>query len=184
VVSEGREAGNAKAMFNLGASYYNGDGVAIDDVTSYAWFLLAQEASNPAADEAMQRALSEKSAPPGAACVKVAQMYETGAELPKGSNEALKWYRKAADAGNPGADVKVTSLLLISGHSRTREEDTEARQRCEDAANRQFSPGAYCLALLYERGIGVTKDPIEGVKWLGRAAELGNSRAVLELGEA
>jgi hypothetical protein len=176
--------GNAKAMFNLGASYYNGDGVAIADLTSYVWFLLAQEAGNPAADEAVQRALSEKSAAPGAACVKVAQMYETGAELPKDSNQALQWYRKAADAGNPAADVKVTSLLLNSGHSLTREEYTEARQRCEDAANRQFSPGAYCLALLYERGISVTKDPIQGVKWLGRAAELGNSRAILELGEA
>jgi len=176
--------GNAKAMFNLGASYYNGDGVATDDVTSYVWFLLAQEAGNPAADEAVQRALSEKSVSPGAACVKVAQMYETGAELPKDSNQALKWYRKAADAGNPGADVKVTSLLLNSGHSLTPEEYTEARQRCEDAANRHFSPGAYCLALLYERGIGVTRDPIERVKWLGRAAELGNSRAILELGEA
>ena len=39
-------------------------------------------------------------------------MYETGDELLKNSVEALKWYRKAADTGDPQADVKVASLLL------------------------------------------------------------------------
>ena len=59
----------------------------------------------------------------------------------------------------------------------------EARKRCEDAAQK-ISSGAYCLALNYRRGIGVTKDPVESTKWLNRAAELGLARAVLELGEA
>jgi uncharacterized protein len=176
--------GNAKAMFNLGTSYYNGDGVAIDDVTSYAWFLLAQEAGDSSADEALQRAASERAAEPWAAFVKVAQMHETGDLMPKNSVEALKWYRKAADAGDPQAAVKVTSLLLVSGRDLTQEEYAEAHRRCEAAAKRDFSPGAYCLALIYKRGIGGTKDPTESAKWLGRAAELGHPRAALELGEA
>jgi TPR repeat protein len=151
---------------------------------SYCLVLLAQEAGNPAADESVQRAASEKSASPSAAFVKVAQMYETGAELPKDSSEALKWYRKAADSGDPQAAVKATSLLLVSGRDLTQEEYAEAHRRCEAAANRDFSPGAYCLALIYKRGIGATKDPTESAKWLGRAAELGHPRAALELGEA
>ncbi len=176
--------GNSKAMFNLGASYYNGDGVEIDDAASYAWFLLAQEAGNPAADEALRRADSEREVTVSAASVKVAQMYETGDDLAKNPVEALKWYRKAADAGNPEASVKVASLLLGSGGTRTDAEYSEIRQRCEDAAKRNFSPGAFCLALLYKRGIGTVKDPDEAAKWFGRAAELGHSRAALELGEA
>jgi TPR repeat protein len=176
--------GNAKAMFNLGASYYNGDGVAIDDVTSYVWFLLAQEAGNPAADEAVQRAASEKSVSPSAAFVKVAQMYEVGDVLPKNSVGALKWYRKAADAGDGPAAVKVATLLLVSGRELTQEEYAEVRQRCEAAAKGDFSPGAYCLALIYRRGIGVAKDSIESTKWLSRSAELGHPKAALELGEA
>jgi TPR repeat protein len=37
---------------------------------------------------------------------------------------------------------------------------------------------------MYERGIGVTKDPTKGVTWLGRAAELGYAPAALNLGQA
>jgi len=175
---------SAKAMFNLGAAYYNGDGVTTDDVESYAWFLLAHEAGYPAADDAIKRAESEKLANRSAAFAKIGQMYITGDELPKDPMEALKWDRKAADAGDVEADVKVTSLLLSSGRSPTQEEYAEARKRCEEAANRRFSPGAYCLALIYSRGLGTAKDPVESTKWFGRAADLGNARAALELGEA
>jgi uncharacterized protein len=176
--------GNSKAMFNLGASYYNGDGVEIDDVASYAWFLLANEGGNPAGDEALRRADSERQAGLDSALVKVAEMYETGDDLPKNPVQALKWYRKAADAGSASAAVKVAGLLLASSEAPGPAEYAEVRQRCEAAAKQNFSPGTYCMALIYKRGIGTAKDPDEAAKWLGRAAELGYSRAVLELGEA
>jgi TPR repeat protein len=175
--------GDAKAMFNLGASYYNGDGVAVDDTASYAWFLLAREAGNAAAADALRRAASERLASPAAAYMRVARMYDTGDELPMNSIEALKWYRKAADAGDAEAAVKVASLLLASGRRPTPDEYAESRQRCEGAA-KQYSPGAYCMALIYRRGTGVTRDLVEGARWLDRAAELGHPRAALELGEA
>jgi TPR repeat protein len=176
--------GNSKAMFNLGASYYNGDGVQIDDVASYGWFLLAQEAGNPAADEALRRAASEREAGRDSAFVKVAEMYETGDDLSKNPDQALKWYRKAADAGGAKASVTVAKLLLSAGRSLTPEEGAEVRQRCEDAAKRNFSPGAYCMVLIYKQGLGTPKDEVEAQKWLGRAAELGHPQAALELGEA
>jgi TPR repeat protein len=175
---------NDKAMFNLGAAYYNGDGLTIDDVTSYAWFLLAADAGNPSAKDATERADAEKMASRGAALAKIGDMYVTGAELPKDPIEALKWYRKAADVGNEKASVMVASLLLADGRNATPDENAEARQRCEDAAKRKFPPGAYCMALIYRRGLGVAKDPVESAKWLGRAAELGHPRAALQLGEA
>ena len=176
--------GNAKAMFNLGASYYNGDGVEVDDVASYAWFLLAQEGGNTPADEALRRADSEREATPSAGFIKVAEMYEAGDDLPKSAVEALKWYRKAADAGDAKASVTVAKLLLSAGRSPTPEEYAEVRQRCEDAAKQSFSPGAYCMVLIYKRGIGTAKDQVEAQKWMGRAAELGHPQAALELGEA
>jgi TPR repeat protein len=46
--------GNANAMFNLGAAYYNGDGVDISDTLSYAWFISAKQAGNQRAQEASQ----------------------------------------------------------------------------------------------------------------------------------
>ena len=176
--------GNPKAMFNLGASYYNGDGVEVDDVASYAWFLLAQEGGSPAANEALRRADSEREATPSAGFVKVAEMYEAGDDLPKSAVEALKWYRRAADAGDAKASVTVAKLLLSAGRTPAPEEYAEVRQRCEDAAKRNFSPGAYCMVLVYKRGIGTAKDQVEAQKWMGRAAELGHPQAALELGEA
>jgi TPR repeat protein len=175
--------GNPNAMFNLGASYYSGDGVAFDDVRAYAWFLLAQEAGNPAAGDVLRKVASEHPSAPNEALVRVAEMYEPGGELPENSFEALKWYRKAADVGNAEAAVAVTKHLLAPGRNPNREEYAESRQRCQDAANRSSAPGAYCLALIYRRGVGVTKDPAESTKWLSRAADLGYPRAALELGE-
>jgi TPR repeat protein len=91
--------GSAAAMFNLDAAYYNGDGVSIDDLTSCVWFLLAQEAGYPQADDAVSRATSENAARPVQAAENIGEMYFKGGDLPKNANKALKWYRKAADGG-------------------------------------------------------------------------------------
>jgi|SRR5579872_1463359 len=175
--------GNSAAMFNLGAAYYNGDGVAIDDVMSCAWFLLAEEAGYSEADAAVRRAASENSARITEASAKVAEMYESGNELPKDEFNALRWYRKAADGGAPEAAVKVAGMLL-DGRNPSQAEYMEARKRCQDAADRQYSPGAYGMAIIYQRGLGVAKDPTEAAKWLIRAADLGHPKAMLQLAEA
>lgn len=171
-------------MFNLGAAYYNGDGVNVDDVISSAWFLLAQESGSSAADDAVRRATSENPSRTVAASEKVAEMYEAGDEVSKSTGNALKWYRKAADGGSPEAAVRVAGLLLANGQNPTPEEYSEARKRCEDAANLHYAPGAYGMAVIYRLGLGVTKDPSEETKWLTRAADLGHPKAMLQLGEA
>jgi uncharacterized protein len=176
--------GNSAAMFNLGAAYYNGDGVGVDDVASCAWFLLAQEAGYSQADDAVRRASLESANAPIQAAQKIGQMYEGGEELPKDPTKALKWYREAGDGGVPEADVRVAGLLLAKGANPTPEAYAEARKRCEDAANLHNAQGTYCMALIYQRGLGVSKDPVEAAKWLSRAADLGHPKAVLQLGEA
>jgi uncharacterized protein len=175
---------NGKALFNLGAAYYNGDGVRIDDVESYAWFLLAKDAGNPAADDAVKRAASENPRQLSSIFTKIAEMYKRGDELPKDSAEALRWYRKAADAGDSKASVTVASMLLSPDRKPTTQEGAESRRRCEEAAERNFPPGAYCMVLIYRLGLGGPKDPVEWAKWLNRAADLGHPQAALELGEA
>ncbi len=183
--SKAAKHGTGKAMFNLGACYYNGEGVPVDDVTSYAWFLLAQKAGDSAAGEAIHRAESEHPSPvwPRAAYAKIAQMYEAGDDLPKDINEAMKWYRMAADKGDADASVKLATLLLSPGRSPTPQEYEEARDRCEEAS-KVSSGGAYCVALIYKHGLGVKQDLAKSAEWFGRAAEMGHARAALELGEA
>lgn len=177
--------GDSDAMFNLGASYYNGDGVPVDPNLSYAWFLLAPEAGNLAAGDAVKRGAEEGGSRGTADALRlVAAMYEAGTELPKDSVQALKWYRKAADAGDASSAVKVAALVLGSGRTITGDDYAEARRRCQHAANQKYAPGAYCLAVIRQRGLGVRKDPTESAKWFMRAAELGDPRAAFALGEA
>ena len=175
--------GSAAAMFNLGAAYYNGDGVDVDDVSSCAWFLLAQEAGYPQADDAVNRAASENAARPIQAAQKAGEMYFKGGELQMDTSKALKWFRKAGDGGVREAEVNVASLL-INGGNLTAEAYAEAHKRCEDAAQMDYAPAAYCMAVINKLGLGVTKDPVESAKWLVRATNLGHPKAMLELGEA
>jgi len=176
--------GSAAGMFNMGAAYYNGDGVGVDDVASCAWFLLAQDAGYVEADEAVRRAASENPARITEASAKVGEMYEAGEELPKNETNALKWYRKAADGGAPEAAVRAANILLADSRNPSQADYVEALKRCQDAADHQYSPGVYGMAIIYQRGLGVAKDPAEAAKWLTRAADLGHPRAVLQLGEA
>lgn len=181
---QGARHGNAKAMYNLGACYYNGDGVGADDVKSYAWFLLAKQAGDPAADGALHRAETDQPRVwPVQGEARIAQMYETGDELPRDADAALKWYGMAADAGDLEAGLKVATLLLSPGRNPTAQEYSEARERCEKASERH-SGGAYCVALIYRDGLGVPKDPGQAARWFERAAERGHARAALQLGEA
>ena len=45
------EQGNARAQFNFGLMYANGEGVPEDDVTAYAWLNVAAAQGNAKADE-------------------------------------------------------------------------------------------------------------------------------------
>jgi TPR repeat protein len=175
--------GYAKAMFNVGASYYNGEGVATDDAAAFAWFLLAREAGDSSAEDAVRRSEAEKKATDGEACRRIGQMYQAGDELPKDLTQALRWYRRAGDSGDAEANVRVAGILLSQGRSKTQDEYEEARTRCEKASE-QYSQGAYCVALIYKRGLGVAADPVQTVKWLSRAVDLGDARPTLDLANA
>ena len=174
------------AMFNLGAAYYNGDGVDVRRPEFVCVVLAgAGEAGYPRADgRAVDGAASENAARPIQAAQKVGEMYFKGGELPKDTSKALKWFRKA---GGRREYVKLRSTsasLLINGGNPTAEAYAEARKRCEDSAQMDYAPAAYCMAAIYKLGLGVTKDPVESAKWLVRPTNLGHPKAMVELGEA
>jgi len=166
------------ALFNLGTAYYNGDGVAVDVVSAFAWFVLAEEAGSKPAVGAVKRMRADL--PPFNASdvfEKIAEMYEKGIDLPQNNGEAVKWCRKAAESDGAPVRVKLAGLLLQG------QDYDEARRLCEEAAKQRYSPGAYCVGLVYERGLGVSQNPIEAVKWFKRAAEMGHAVAMLRVGE-
>ncbi len=172
---------NPQALFNLGVCYYNGDGVPPDPNLSYAWFLLAQEAGNPAADDAVKRGAEEggRMGTPDA-ILQVAKMYEKGDELPQSYAEAAKWYRKAADQ-SPEAGVNLASML-IDGRGLPKDYG-RAMTLCQNSAKRGYSPAQFCVGYLYQHGFGTGADPKEAAKWYGLSAQRHYRPALLALAE-
>jgi TPR repeat protein len=173
--------GYASAIFNLGAAYYNGDGVAIDDSRSYAWFLLAKEKGSTSAPDAVTRAESELT--PGKineGLIDLGEMYERGEELPHDLGESVKWYRKAAERGDPDARIALAIVLI---KRKDPQDYAEARGWCEQSAKRNENRGQYCLALIYHHGLGVERDIDRATKMYRQAARLGNALAMQTLGQ-
>jgi uncharacterized protein len=171
----------AKAMFNLGTAYYNGDGVAVNDIAAYAWFLLAQQYGSDLARDAVERtAATMQTWQTSSAFEGIGDMYEQGTDLPQDHQIAIDWYRKAAKIGEPPVQVKLAHFLLIQGGEAKQQ---EALQFCKEAGNKMYSPGSLCAGLLYERGVGTSRNLPEALKWFERSAQWGNAQAMLILGE-
>ena len=172
---------NSTAMFNLGTAYYNGDGVSLNDITAYAWFLLAQQYGSEPAQAAVKRMSAEvKGWQLSSALETVGEMYLGGSDLPRDYSEAINWYRKAAQEGDAAVQIKLAKLLARPEGAQNYQ---EARHWCEEAAKQMFSPGAFCVGLMYERGLGVEQNLPEAAKWFNQAAQLGNAEAMSHLAE-
>ncbi len=172
---------NLNAMFNLGTAYYNGDGVAADELAAYAWFLLAQQFGSSSATDAAKRMKNEAGNRESDALEKIGDMYQKGDEVPQRTSEAINWYRKAAENGGAGVQMKLANLLF---HSQSAASNyAEVHRLCEKAANLHSSRGAYCLGQLYEHGLGVEHDLPTAAKWFSEAADLGLPAAALRVGE-
>ena len=172
---------NALAMFNLGTAYFNGDGTSIDDVAAYAWFSLAQEHGSKTGGDAVTRMNQEARQFQTAAYEKIGDMYLKGDDLTQSNESAVTWYRKAAGRGDDASvQIKLANLLLkTQGGS----DYKEVHRLCEKAANLRYSPGAYCMGLLYQRGWAVQRDLSQAAKWFEEAANLGHVFSMLQLGQ-
>jgi TPR repeat protein len=171
----------AKAMFNLGTAYYNGDGVAINDIAAYAWFLLAQQYGSEPAKDAVNRTASTLNAwQISSSFDTIGDMYEEGKDLPLDHLAAIEWYRKAAQSGEPAANVKLANFLVIQGGDSNHQ---EALHSCIAAAKKQYAPGALCAGLLYQKGLGAAQNLSEAAKWFDQAAQLGDAKAMFHLAE-
>jgi TPR repeat protein len=169
------------AMFNLGTAYYNGDGVGVDDVAAFAWFLLAQDFGSGPAVDAIKRMTEEARSLQTNAFEKIGDMYQKGDDLPKSYNDAVNWYRKAAENGEAGVQVKLANLLL---HDTTGTPNyAEVHRLCEKAAKQNSPTGAYCVGELYQQGFGVERDLPKAAVWFSQAAKMGLAVAALRLGE-
>ena len=90
------EKGLAGAQGNLGAMYFNGEGVQKDFKEAVKWFRKAAEQGDADAQFAL------------------GFVYANGIGVPEDDKEAVKWYRKAAEQGGVYAQVYL-GYMYVNG---------------------------------------------------------------------
>jgi len=114
-----------------------------------------------------------------AAAYAMGRMAERGLGGRAVPEEAMSWYRLAAERGFARAANALGRLALAeAGRGR---DGPGAADWVRQAAEQGFPPACFNLAYLYERGLGVPRDDVAGANWLRRAAAAGHTRAQFNL---
>ena len=102
-------------------------------------------------------------------------MYGNGCGVAHDEEEAVKWYRKAAEQDYAKAQYNL-GVMYASGRGVAKDEE-EAVKWYRKAAEQEYASAQYALGLRYASGRGVARSEEEAVKWFRRAAALGNENA-------
>jgi TPR repeat protein len=106
--------------------------------------------------------------------------YFAGIGVEKDEQEAMKWYRKAAEQNLAKAQYALTFRYY---HGSGVEKDyKEAAHWCRKAADQNYPSALYQLGIFYAKGAGVSKDEKEAVSWYRKAGEQSLTRAQSMLG--
>jgi hypothetical protein len=111
----------------------------------------------------------------------LAAMYAQGSGVPKDDGEAVRWFRKAADAGDR---FGMDGLGQVYANGRgVPKDDGEAVRWFQKAADAGNPSGMYHLATMYDKGAGVAKDSGKAIEWYQKAAGLGSREAQARLAQ-
>ena len=156
---------NPNALFNLGTAYFNGDGVGIDDVWAYAWFLLAQKFRQSACfRRGLQpyEGLARQDRTQSGAFERIETRIRMVIDLTAEFNvKQFDWYRKAAEDGGGREQMNLASLLLERQSVDLRTDGERTSMLCEKAVSLKFSHGGLicmghdCTSRLAGSGIGI-----------------------------
>src|SRR5580658_9920853 len=114
--------------------------------------------------------------------LELAAAYFAGRGVPKDLAQAAYWYRKAADQGNPAAQVYLGYLYSVG--LGVPQDTAEAIRWYRRAASSNSPLSAVNLAAHHMRGDGVKQDTAEALRLLRSAEEKGYGRADAYLGWA
>jgi TPR repeat protein len=155
------DQGNSTAQYVLAGAYKRGFlGLPSDPAHMLHWLRKAAE-KNPEAES------------------HVGWVYSQGDGVPKNYDEAVSWYRKAAEHGNASGQANL-GFMYING--RGVQKDLAAGAKWVQAAADQGDGTAqYYLAELYEDGRGVPKDKITAIMWFILAKQAGERDFMREL---
>jgi hypothetical protein len=101
--------------------------------------------------------------------------YANGRGVPQDDNEAVKWFIKAAEQGDPKAQF-FSGLMHTIGRG-VPQDDNEAVKWYAKAAEQGNADAQFFMGLMYEEGKGVHRDDEEAAKYYALAAEQGHADA-------
>jgi len=102
-------------------------------------------------------------------------MYDQGAGVPQDYEEAVKWYRLAADQGDAYAQSNL-GAMYCKGEGVPQDYD-EAVKWFRKAADQGDADGQYNLGAMYDNGTGVSRKKAQAITWYQLAAAQGHAEA-------
>jgi TPR repeat protein len=181
------DQGHTQAQYELGRLYAQGLGVPRDNSEAAKWYRLAAEKEYVPAQHFLGHLFASGQGP-DTAHLEAPDPPPTG-QAPASAGqpvsrsdyvEAAKWWRKAADQGDAGAQ---SDLGWLYSNGRGVETDyVEAARWYLRSAEQGNSAAQHWLGHLYLNGRGVDQDEAEAFKWFRQAAEQGNVAAQGDLG--
>jgi TPR repeat protein len=172
--------GLPEAMYNVGISYFNGEGVPADLNFSYAYMLAAESHGDAQADEALNRIRDEMSGHTDIAKLKLGEMYEKGEDLPKELGKAATIYLEIAHANYKQvwfasrAQFKVCRLYETG--TGVPLDLSEAKSWCKKAAS-ELPEAMITLGQMAEKD----SNPAEAQRWYEKAIQRGDRDGFLPL---
>lgn len=158
------EGGEASAQYNLALMYARGEGVPKDYHEAIRWLTAA-------ADQNVVPAMLD---------LAEFSMRPPDPTLTQDVAKAVKYYEKAADAGNVLAQVNLASIYSKGFEGKP--DYAQAVMWYRKAAEQGDRDGQFGLAVCYALGRGVPVDYEEARRWFTSAADQGQVQAQFDLG--
>ncbi len=164
-IEDERELANlrdADKQFEMGWSYYTGDGCEKDLTKAFSCFRRAALMNQDNAQ------------------FNLAVMYYKGESVKPDIEKALSWYEKAAKQGNVNAAYNLGTIYLLG--KGTDKNFEKAREWLMFAAERGNIDAQYNIGLMYDRGDGIEQNYEEAARWYEKASSQGYAKAQYNLG--
>lgn len=115
-----------------------------------------------------------------AAMRNLGHLYRWGQGVERDIQQAVHWYRRAAETGFARAQANLAAIYL-QGDEGIAIDYAEARKWFEAAAKQGHAVAQYNLGLMYELGLGVEKNEAVALGWYNNAAKAGQPDALERL---
>lgn len=115
---------------------------------------------------------------------KLGLCYEYGLlNLPIDSRRSIAWYSKAAEQGDPEAELALSGWYLTGAENVLAQSNQEAYLWARKSANKGLAKAEYAVGYYLENGIGVKANLEDAKRFYLSAASQNNKRAIIRLKE-